>query len=310
MRIWVDSDMGFDDLAAIGLCLSEGVKIEGLSLVAGNVALPQVLVNAMDAKDAFGWQMPLYLGAARPLRGELQTASYVLGESGMKTVGRHLPPARRARAPHGEALPALAEWLAKGGETVLALGPLTNIAEFVIAYPDLAARMRLIWMGGAFARGNHTAVAEFNAAVDPEAIETVLAAGVDLTMVGLECCREVSLGLESLSDLRAQSSAGAALIADLFEGYLRIADNGKRPMALYDPVAAACAIAPELFDYQAVAMRAETEGRYCRGMTVIEWRAHKAEPNVMVALAPKAQEITARFLRALNEMAKAYDANA
>ena len=307
MKLWIDCDMGFDDLAAIALCRHQGSEIEGISLVAGNAPLAQVLLNAMDASSAFSWDMPLYLGAEAPLKAPLLTADYVLGATALPTVGRSLPRATLPRPPQGEVLPALIAYLEGGGETVLALGPLTNIALLLQERPDLAAKMRLVWMGGAFARGNHTAVAEFNAAVDPEAIEVVLASGADMTMVSLECCRDVSVTLEALKPIRALKSEGAALVGDLYEGYIRIAGNGSRPMALYDPVAAAVAINPELFDYQHVFMQAETEGRHTRGMTVIEWRSHKADPNARVALNPKADTITTCLTAALIKMAKEYD---
>lgn len=295
--------MGFDDLAAIGLCLAEGARVAGLSVVAGNVPLDRAVANACAAADVFGWTMPIHAGAAAPLTAPLETAAYVLGDDGMPTAGRRLPAPLRA-VTSGCGIAALADYLRRGHRRVLALGPLTNIALLVQRHPDLVPGMQLVWMGGAFARGNHTAVAEFNAAVDPEAIAVVLAARVDLVMVGLECCREVLVTLDDLASLRARPGEAAALLADLYEGYIRIAANGTRPMALYDPVAAALALDPGLSQLQPVHMAAELTGTLTRGMTVIEWRAHKAAPNARVALAPDAGTIRARFHAALLTLTK------
>lgn len=303
--LWIDTDMGFDDLAAIGLYLAEGAQVAGLSIVAGNVALPQAVQNAQAAAEVFGWTMPIHAGADVPLSGTLQTAAYVLGDDGMPTVNRRLPAADPAAVAGDDAVAAMAAWLRAGGGRVLALGPLTNLAHLVTRYPDLAGDLDLVWMGGAFARGNHTAVAEFNAAVDPEAIDVVLRAGVNLLMVGLECCREVQVTLDDLPPLRAIPGDKAALLADLYEGYIRIAADGTRPMALYDPVAAALALDPTLSQQEQVFLAAELQGALTRGMTVIEWRSHKAAPNARVATNPDAATIRARFHAALTRMAKA-----
>lgn len=302
--LWIDADMGFDDLAAIGLCLAEGAEVAGLSIVAGNVPLPQALQNAQAAAKTFGWTMPIHAGAATPLAAELQTAAYVLGDDGMPSVNRRLPVA--PLVPHGaDAVAALADWLRAGGRQVLALGPLTNLAHLVTRYPDLAHDLDLVWMGGAFARGNHSAVAEFNAAVDPEAIDVVLRAGVNLLMVGLECCREVQVTLDDLPPLRALPGETAALLADLYEGYIRIAADGARPMSLYDPVAAALALDPALCRQEPVFLAAELTGTLTRGMTVIDWRGQKAAPNARVAMQPDAATIRSRFHAALSRMALA-----
>ncbi|ARO14660.1 purine nucleosidase [Ketogulonicigenium robustum] len=302
-HLWIDTDMGFDDLAAIGFCLAEGAQVAALSIVAGNVELPQGVENACASADVYGWTMPIHAGASAPIAGPLHTASYVLGDDGMPTAGRRLPtPQPHTVGP--DAIAALADWILAGGRDVLALGPLTNIAHLVQRFPDAARLAKVVWMGGAFARGNHTAVSEFNAAVDPEAINIVLRGGVDLVMVGLECCRDVMVTLDDLPPLRAIAGEPAQLLADVYEGYIRIAANGTRPMALYDPVAAAVIIDEALAELQPVHMLAEEDGTLTRGMTVIEWRTHKAAPNMRVALNPNATEIRRRFHAALAAMAQ------
>lgn len=306
MRLWIDTDMGFDDLAAIGLCLAGGADIAGLSVVAGNVPLAQAVANACAAADVFGWRMPIHAGADAPLSGALQTAQYVLGPDGMRSAGARLPAPQRGPDPR-DAISALTDYLQGGGAQILALGPLTNLALLARGRPGLLAGARIIWMGGAFARGNHTAVAEYNAAADPEAVDAVLRAGADFTMVGLECCRAVQVGLDDLLPLRALPGARAALLADLYEGYIRIAADGARPMALYDPVAAALAMQPGLASRQPVHIAAELDGTHTRGMTVIEWRPGKAEANASVALDPDAGAIRARFHAALMTMAGGSD---
>ncbi|MFC7704610.1 nucleoside hydrolase [Plastorhodobacter daqingensis] len=295
--VWIDSDMGFDDLAAVAMVVASGRAVAGLSLVAGNSPLPRVIANARAAAALFGWDFPLYGGACRPLIGPLITADYVLGDTGMPG-GTALPD-----APPGpdlpRMLPALIRFADNGGRDLLALGPLTNIAAFALARPDLARGMRLIWMGGAPGRGNHSAAAEFNAFVDPEAVQLVIDAGVTIRMVGLDPCRQVTVGLADAQALAARPGPHAPLLAGLLDGYCRIAADGQRPMALYDPVAAAALIAPDSVTFAPARLDCETTGRLTRGMTVIEWRAHKAAPNAQIATAADAPRIRALFMAGL-----------
>ncbi|MEI4472821.1 nucleoside hydrolase [Frigidibacter sp. MR17.24] len=293
--VWIDTDMGFDDLAAILLVLAHR-PVAGLSLVAGNCLLAQVGANACAAAAVFGWEMPILEGAAQPLAGPLVTADYVLGDDGMPGQGRKLPPTDRRPAPG--AVAALAAFLDAGGRDVLALGPLTNIAHLVAARPDLAG-MRLVWMGGSAGRGNHSAAAEFNAAVDPEAVAAVIAAGVRIEMVDLLACRQVTATLAELAPLRAEPGERAALLADLYEGYLRIADDGARPMALYDPVAAAALVLPGSVACDPARLDMETRGEHTRGMTVVEWRAARAAPNALVSTRADGARIREALMQAL-----------
>lgn len=294
--------MGFDDLAAVLTLRAAGVPVAGLSLVAGNTALPGVIRNACACAGLFDWKMPMHAGAAAPLAGPLVTADYVLGPDGMP--GASLPEPARGPDSH-DAVGALAQFLDGRGREVLALGPLTNIALLCRARPDLAPRMHLTWMGGSAGPGNHTAVAEFNAAVDPEALAEVLAAGVEVRMVGLDCCRQVTVTLADVAPLRQAPGPRAALLADLLEGYVRIAQG--RPMALFDPVAAAAVADPLAVTFAPARLDAECDGRLTRGMTVIEWRARKAAPNALIATRAEAARVRDLFARGLIAAAQGED---
>ena len=292
-HVWIDTDMGFDDLAAVlTVAHTPGWVIEGLSLVAGNAPLPVVVDNALRSAVFFDWRFPLYRGADKPLRGELVTAQNILGSDAMKSAGRVLPPlqaptvSRKLAA--AEAVTALANHLqaATTPVTVLALGPLTNIARLVQQHPELVARIgRLVWMGGSAGAGNHTAAAEFNAAVDPEAIQVVLDAQLPLQMVGLDACRQVRVHAQDAQNLRALGTDRADVLADLLLGYVRIAGpEGNLPMSLYDPTAAAALVCPDGMTWRDAHVVAECDGRHTRGMTVVEFRVpRKAIANARVA---------------------------
>ncbi|MBB3180823.1 nucleoside hydrolase [Variovorax sp. Sphag1AA] len=287
-HVWIDTDLGFDDLAAV-LTITETPpwQVDGMSLVAGNAPLDVVIDNALRAAAYFEWGFPIHAGSAKPIASELVTAQNILGADAMASAGRSLPKVRAALV-SSDAVAALGDYLASQPEpsTLLALGPLTNIALVLQKRPELAARIgRLMWMGGSAGPGNHTAAAEFNAAVDPEAINVVLDAGVALHMVGLDACRQVRVHASDAEALRAVGSDKAEVLADLLLGYVRIASPaGALPMSLYDPTAAAALVAPEGMNFRPAHVVAECKGEHTRGMTVVEWRVPKrAQANAQVA---------------------------
>ena len=303
-RVWIDTDCGFDDFAAIAMVhASAAWEIAGIGLVAGNAPLDIVVANAQRIHAFLGLSAPLHPGRARPVLGPPLSAQSILGEDAMKSAGESLPrPAKNV--PLGQdAIPALIAALTVSREplTILALGPLTNIAITVLAAPECAAKIaEVIWMGGSASAGNYTAAAEFNALVDPEAVTIVLRSGAALKMVGLDACRQVPVTLADVARLRQRGPERAAITADLLEGYVRIASaDGSRPMALYDPTAAAALIMPETVAFVPASIAIECGAGITRGMTVCEFRPHKAPPNAAVARAADSGAIVDACLAAL-----------
>lgn len=278
MGIWIDTDMGFDDIAAILVVTSSGIAIDGVSLVFGNAPLAQVCVNAAGAAKAFGWSFPIHTGRDKPVLGKLETAQTILGDTGIPTVGAGLPDAPSLA--HSEAFDALCAWLSADGEDkrILPLGPLTNIAAICLARPDLAARItELTWMGGGVTAGNHTASAEFNAFADPEALAIVIAHGLPWRMVDLDLCRKVTASPADVAPIRAAGGRNAVMIADMLDGFIDIAiSRGRDAMALYDPCAAVALVAPDCIGWKRARIDVELSGGLTRGRTVVEARAAHA----------------------------------
>ena len=285
MGIWIDTDMGFDDIAAIMVVQQAGLAIDGISLVFGNTTLEQVRHNAAGAAAAFDWRFPVHAGRATPVLAPLETAQAVLGASGIPTAGRTLPDAPEQFA--SDAFAALCRWLAEAPapRRILALGSLTNLAALALAQPELAARIDdLVWMGGGRSAGNHTASAEFNAWADPEAAAIVLAHGLPMRMVDLDFCRRILAVPEDADRLRAASGRNAALLADLLAGYVAIATRRGRPaMALYDPAAAVAFARPDLVTFAPAHIAIECAGALTRGRTVVETRATHGAFNAAFA---------------------------
>ncbi len=305
MGVWIDTDMGFDDIAAIMVVQSAGLAVDGISLVFGNATLQAVCRNAAGAVAAFGWSMPIHQGRAMPVLGALETAQSILGDNGIPTVGQSLPDA--AALPKSDAFAALCDWLADGAgeKRILALGPLTNIAALCLARPDLAARISdLTWMGGGVTSGNHTASAEFNAFADPEALAIVLSHGLPLRMVDLDACRKVTASPADVLPIRNAGGKNAGLIADLLEGFIGIGTRRGRPaMALYDPVAAV-AFTSEFLGWRHARIDVELYASLTRGRTVVEARAEKVTGfNAHFAETVNAEAAKAAVLEALRREA-------
>ncbi|MEM6635824.1 MAG: nucleoside hydrolase [Pseudomonadota bacterium] len=186
--VWVDTDFGFDDLWALLLLQKIGCPVAGVSLVAGNTPLAQVAANAVGSKAAYGFDWPVWRGAARPLKRAQETAQRILGATGMRSRGVRLPDVETDPPPEG-AVDAMGAWLAAhsdGKAELLSLGPLTNVAILLQRFPDAIDRLeRIVWMGGSAGAGNHTSLAEFNALADPEALAVVLESEVPFDIVDL-----------------------------------------------------------------------------------------------------------------------------
>jgi len=284
-RIILDCDPGHDDAIALLLALgSPEVELLGVTTVAGNQTLEKTTANAIRLLDHVGRDdIPVAAGAARALVREGRVLPHVFGDTGLD--GPDLPPA--ARQPEREhAIDWIAAKLAGGAGpvTLVATGPLTNVALLLARYPD-ARPERIVLMGGAIGEGNETPAAEFNMWADPEAAARVFDSGINLTMIGLDVTHQ-ALMTPGHAERLASSGRAGKLVADLYEFYSRF----HREYYPWEgsPIHDACAIAhvidSTLIETRHCGVRIDT-GYESRGRTNVDrWGQMGWEPNCHVGV--------------------------
>jgi purine nucleosidase len=275
-KIIIDTDPGQDDAVGILLALaSPEVEVLALTAVAGNVPLDLTSRNARIVCEIAGRpDIPVHAGCDAPLSRPLVTAEHVHGKSGLDGIALFQPAS--ALAP-GHAVDAIIDILRRepeGSVTLVAMGPLTNLATAFRRAPDIVPRLReIVLMGGAyFEVGNITPAAEFNIYVDPEAAQIVFAAGAPLTVLPLDVTHKALTSRDWIEQMRASGPVGRAVAGwtDFFERYDR-EKYGAEGAPLHDPCTIAWLIQPDLFAGRHINVEIETQGAFTTGMTVADW---------------------------------------
>ncbi len=293
LRLLIDTDPGVDDAIALMMALRfPGATVEAITVVAGNAGLDQTVRNARYVAELCESDAPVYAGAAGALLREARRAVHVHGDDGLGGLG--LRP-RRSEPRPGHAADAIIDLITANPDaiTLVALGPLTNIALALGKEPRIASLVRrVVVMGGAAnVIGNVTPSAEFNIWADPEAARMVFRAGMPLTMVGIEICRgearwseEEIVALAALDTERAR--AAAALLGHSLALERRQSAEHDLPGAhVPDGTAMAVALDPSILtesgDYH---VDIETHGELTTGETVVDRRGVLGLPvNATVA---------------------------
>jgi purine nucleosidase len=287
-KIIIDCDPGIDDALALVYAHGHpGLALAGLATVAGNVSLDKTTANALRIRDFLGITgVPVVAGSPGPLLRSAIDAREVHGESGLGQV--QLPDPASGPDP-GHAADFIIEQVraAPGEITLIAVGPLTNIALAVRRYPALTTQVSdFVIMGGSAGRGNVTPAAEFNIAADPEAAAIVFGAGWTVTMIGLD----VTLQARADTGIRERFATLGRLASDLLlpavAGYRGNASHpGPAPdgPAVHDMCAVAHVAEPGLLSFTPALVQVETAGRLTAGMTVTDFAAPAQQWNALVA---------------------------
>ena len=299
--VLLDMDVGADDAVALCLALrSPEINVVGITAVHGNVGVRQAAANTLRTLDVLegATEIPVAMGAAAPLRRVGVHAQEVHGEDGFGGAtelrsedGRLVYPRSRRSLDTRTASRLILDQVGEYGDrlTLVATGPLTNVAA---AIADDAARMLeclgVVAMTGAFRRpGNASPVAEFNAFVDPDALDVVLRSGVPVTLIPLDVTEQVVLAREVV-ERHSQSRLGRFLRDVTCE----VMDFGERVegidgMYVHDALAVASVLDPTLFGVLNRHVAVETTAALTLGQTVGDMREpprFAEPPNADVAV--------------------------
>jgi inosine-uridine nucleoside N-ribohydrolase len=280
-RLILDCDPGHDDAIALLLALaSPELELVGVTTTHGNQTLEKTTDNALRVLALVDRiDVPVAMGADRPLQRELHVAAHVHGESGLD--GPELP-ARRSEPVEQHAVDFLVEQMTP--ETVLvAVGPLTNVA---LALERGIEPARIVLMGGAIAEGNMTPAAEFNIWADPEAAQRVFHSGLDVTMIGLDVTHAALLTPAWADRFRDTGRVGT-FVADLVEFFKQYHQRtyGWDGAPIHDAVALAHALRPGIVTTERMNVEVELESELTRGRTVADrWHRTDRKPNAHVGV--------------------------
>lgn len=276
VRVLLDTDPGIDDALAILLALaSPEVELAALAVVHGNCALAEATRNGLDVLALGGAaHIPLAAGCDRPLLRPRFHAPEVHGVSGLGYATLPASPAAPADEHAVDLL--IREIMAAPGEiTLVAVGPLTNVALAMRKEPRLAASIReLIYMGGAFrVEGNASPLAEFNVYVDPHAAQIVFSSGAPITIMPWDITRNVRITDAHIARLLDRGGPVARFVADATRYYFEMQRGRRGPpgCSLNDPAALALAYAPELAVARPVNVEVELAGELALGKTVADF---------------------------------------
>jgi inosine-uridine nucleoside N-ribohydrolase len=264
-RVIFDTDPGVDDAMALAfLAAHPDVEVAAITSVFGNAAVDITTRNALYLAQRFGVNAPVYAGAADPLaQSRLASPAFVHGHDGLGDVG--VADSFSAEPAPGFAADRIVEIIrANPGEiTLLAVGPLTNLALALQADPTIARDVaEVVIMGGVFREpGNVSPVAEANIRCDPHAADVVFGAAWPVTAVGLDVTHQTTLATHQAKSLADASPAGAFLweISRSYEALYQ-ERNGFPGCALHDVTAAICVVRPDLFQVSRGPIRAVADG--------------------------------------------------
>ncbi len=291
-RLIIDTDPGVDDALALLMALrAPDTDVLAVCGVAGNVGLPLVMRNLgviLDAADAR--TTPVHAGSPCALLGGCADAAGFHGSDGLGDAGLQPPPEAATRvAPTHAALAINAIVRANPGAiTLLALGPLTNVALAFALDPEVPRLLhRLVVMGGTIrGQGNITAFAEFNAWVDPEAFHRVLASGAPIELVSWETTLDHLVPWDTWQRWIAGDTPRTRFLRAITARHAaRSRAQGDAGLLWPDPLAAAVALEPScVLASEPRPMSVVCGDGATRGQTNVDMRRHgtPTPPNVTI----------------------------
>ena len=309
MKMIIDTDAGVDDAQAIMLALGDpNVELVGITTLTGNVHIRQVNLNVLTILEIMNRDVPVYAGIDRPLIAEWEDATEYHGADGFGDYHDRPPLTRQIEDEHAVLALLRLSQEHEGELTLIALGPLTNIAAATRLDPGFPARIKqFVFMGGTISAAGNTPnlTAEFNIYGDPEAAHITLAAFDDAHMLSWETTVAHGLAWDKFDALCAIDTVNGRF----FRTISRITAERLKHFyhrtvyLLPDPLAMAITLKPELIrqasrHYVSV----ELSGALTRGQTVIDYMGASGNPpNVNIIQRLDVDGVYQLFVEALSQ---------
>ena len=286
-KYFIDTDTASDDAVALLMALEwHDVEVLGISIVSGNMSVEQGSINARYTVELCKKEVPVYVGADAPLVKKREHADWFHGPDGMGNMNY---PAPKLQETNEDFIEVLNNHINQYPDeiTLVTLGPLTNVANFIKKYPESFLKLKnIVIMGGASNTvGNVTPAAEYNIWCDPEAADIVFKSKHhDIAMVGWELCRgEANLTEEEMEFAYSFKTEKADFTIDCNKHALDSSQNwlGDPGLGLPDPVAMAVALNPAVTTkVSRHNVQVVIEGP-ARGMTIVDQlHVGESEPHI------------------------------
>lgn len=288
----IDCDPGIDDTMMLTLAFARPeLDIKLVTVEAGNLTIDKTAYNTLSFLSYIKEnKTEVALGLEKPLFRVQEVAEDIHGEGGLGNVKWAEPTFGASKRP---AIQAMYETLMNATTpiTIVATGPLTNIAALLLAHPEVKPFIKQIsWMGGSAVGGNMSTVAEFNAYVDPHAAELVFRAGVPLIMSGLDVTHKAYITRDEMNELSNLGTDFAKKVAEMMNFYTFTQSQTPfntpdfdRQIRVHDVCAIACLVEPDMFKGDDYFVEVELEGRLTQGATIVDYAKKTGnKPNVHV----------------------------
>lgn len=277
----ISTDPGIDDIAAMTISLfAQELDVKMIIPTWGNVALEYTLQNTLNLEKFLHTKVPVVSGANQPLVAPKISAASVHGKTGVAGFDFE-------EATDELVVPGLAATLMYNAimdspvkVTLLGIGPLTDYALLLKQYPNVVENIeQLVIMGGNIGRGNHSPLAEYNIAGDPEAAQVVFQSGLKIKMAPLEIGNKAHVTQEQMTQIKNCGEVGNMLYS-LFSNIHE--PDGDPRIKIFDPTAVGLILCPEAFSVRKANVEVELAGRYTYGASVINFMSNN--PNAEVAI--------------------------
>lgn len=278
-KIILDTDPGIDDAVAITAAINSPlIDTKLITSVSGNVDVEKTTNNVLRLLTFFDKDIEIAKGADHPLIRPPVFASEVHGESGMD--GYDFPKVDNSLLSDHKAVHAMVHKLEDEQDlTIVALGPLTNIASLLIEKPSIKNRIKnIVLMGGAIGRGNQGIYTEFNFGVDPEAARIVFESGLDINVFPIEIGQKAAIPGRVSEEMKTFNETGEMLYK-LFKNYR--SGSFKDGLNMYDLLTIAFLEDKNLFTMKNARIDIETQGEFTSGASLVDFS--KKESNAKIA---------------------------